>query len=205
MEPYPFGRPVATAAAGHGCLCGEGVVGKAVSCRSVALRAGAVCRCGGGTLLSGNLSEQGVRLVLGVITLLFAAYMLLKSVARKPISTRWALPAASVCGSTSFMAHSGAPPINVYLLPRKYPKETFIATCAVSFAVVNVIKLGPYIWLGEVNVTSAWASLLLVPIAWVGVRSGLWLQSRVNETLFFRLVILAMFVVGVNLMWQALT
>jgi uncharacterized membrane protein YfcA len=46
---------------------------------------------------------------------------------------------------------------------------------------------------------------LLVPVAWAGVRSGLWLQSRVNETLFFRLVIVAMFIVGLNLLWQALT
>lgn len=158
-----------------------------------------------GTLLFDSLSEQGLRIVLGVITLLFATYMLLKPVAKKPISTCWALPAASVCGFTSFMAHAGAPPLNVYLLPRKLPKETFIATCAVSFAVVNVIKLGPYMWLGEVNVTSAWASLLLVPIAWIGVRNGLWLQSRVNEALFYRLVILAMLLVGVNLIYQALT
>ncbi|PCF95420.1 sulfite exporter TauE/SafE family protein [Vreelandella nigrificans] len=156
-----------------------------------------------GTLLFGSLSEQGLRLILGIITLLFATYMLLKPAAKKPISTRWALPAASVCGFTSFMAHAGAPPLNVYLMPRKLPKETFIATCAVSFAVVNVIKLGPYMWLGEVNVTSAWASLLLVPVAWFGVRNGLWLQSRVNEALFYRLVILAMFVVGINLVWQA--
>jgi uncharacterized membrane protein YfcA len=59
-------------------------------------------------------------------------------------------------------------------------------------------------WLGEINVTSAWASLVLVPIAWIGVRNGLWLQSRVNEVLFYRLVILAMFLVGFNLIWQAL-
>ncbi|BCB09439.1 UPF0721 transmembrane protein [Vreelandella venusta] len=156
-----------------------------------------------GTLLFGSLSEQGLRLTLGVITLLFAAYMLLKPVAKKPISTRWALPAASVCGFTSFMAHAGAPPLNVYLLPRKLSKETFIATCAVTFAVVNAIKLAPYMWLGEINVTSAWASLLLVPVAWIGVRNGLWLQSRVNEALFYRLVILAMFLVGINLVWQA--
>lgn len=157
-----------------------------------------------GTLLFDSLSEQGLRLTLGVITLLFATYMLLKPVAKKPISSRWALPAASVCGFTSFMAHAGAPPLNVYLLPRKLSKETFIATCAVSFAVVNVIKLAPYMWLGEINVTSAWASLLLVPIAWIGVRNGLWLQSRVNEALFYRLVIFAMFLVGFNLIWQAL-
>lgn len=157
-----------------------------------------------GTLLFDSLSEQGLRLTLGIITLLFAVYMLLKPVAKKPISSRWALPAASVCGFTSFMAHAGAPPLNVYLLPRKLPKETFIATCAVSFAVVNVIKLTPYMWLGEINVTSAWASLLLVPIAWIGVRNGLWLQSHVNEALFYRLVILAMFMVGINLVWQTI-
>ncbi|MBP5979841.1 MAG: sulfite exporter TauE/SafE family protein [Halomonas sp.] len=158
-----------------------------------------------GTLLFDRLSEQGIRLVLGGISLLFATYMLFKPVAKKPISTRWALPAASVCGFTSFIAHAGAPPLNLYLLPRKLSKETFIATCAVSFAVVNAIKLGPYLWLGEVNMTSAWASLLLVPIAWIGVRNGFWLQSRVNERLFYRLVILAMFLVGINLIWQALT
>ena len=156
-----------------------------------------------GTLLFGSLSDEGVRLVLGVISVVFAVYMLLKPVAKKPISTRWALPAASVCGFTSFIAHAGAPPLNIYLMPRKLSKETFIATCTVIYAVVNVIKLGPYMWLGEVNVTSAWASLLLVPVAWIGVRNGLWLQSRVNEALFYRLVILAMFVVGINLVWQA--
>ena len=58
-----------------------------------------------GTLLFGSLSEQGVRLVLGLLSVVFAAYMLLKPVAKKPISSRWALPAASVCGFTSFIAH----------------------------------------------------------------------------------------------------
>ena len=148
-------------------------------------------------------SEQGVRLVLGILSVVFAAYMLLKPVAKKPISTYWALPASSVCGFTSFIAHAGAPPMNMYLMPRKLTKETFIATCTVTYAVVNTIKLGPYMWLGEVNMTSAWASLLLVPVAWIGVRNGLWLQSRVNEKLFYRLVILAMFLVGLNLVWQA--
>ncbi|MCL5424807.1 MAG: sulfite exporter TauE/SafE family protein, partial [Gammaproteobacteria bacterium] len=96
-------------------------------------------------------------------------------------------------------------PMNMYLMPRKLTKETFIATCTITYAVVNTIKLGPYVWLGEVNMTSAWASLLLVPIAWIGVRNGLWLQSRVNEALFYRMVIIAMFLVGINLVWQGLS
>ena len=37
-----------------------------------------------GTLLFGSLSEQGVRLVLGILSVVFAAYMLLKPVAKNP-------------------------------------------------------------------------------------------------------------------------
>ncbi|WP_163559264.1 sulfite exporter TauE/SafE family protein [Halomonas sp. NO4] len=157
-----------------------------------------------GTLLAGRLDEDGVRLLLGVLSLLFAAYMLVKPAASRPISPRWALLAGSGCGFTSFLAHAGAPPLNLYLIPRRLAKETFIATSAIAFAAVNLIKLPPYLWLGEVNITSAWASLALVPVAWAGVKSGLWLQHRVSEALFYRLVILAMAIVGVQLVIKAL-
>lgn len=157
-----------------------------------------------GTLLIGSLDDDGVRLLLGVVSLAFAAYMLFKPVAGRPIAPFWALPAGAGCGFTSFLAHAGAPPINLYLIPRRLPKQTFIATCAIVFAAVNLMKLGPYLWLGEINVTSAWASLLLVPVAWLGVRSGLWLQHRVSETLFYRLIIVAMAIVGVQLVVKAL-
>ncbi|MCP1367203.1 sulfite exporter TauE/SafE family protein, partial [Halomonas sp. BBD48] len=155
-------------------------------------------------LLIGTLDENLIRLVLGGIALLFAVYMLLKPAVSRPISAWWALPAGAGCGFTSFLAHAGAPPINLYLIPRRLHKETFIATCVVTFAAVNLMKLGPYLWLGEVNLTSASASLLLVPVAWAGVRSGLWLQHRVNEVLFYRLIIVAMVIVGIQLIVKAL-
>lgn len=157
-----------------------------------------------GTLLAGSLDEDGVRLLLGLLSLLFAAYMLLRPAAGRPISPRWALPAGAGCGFTSFLAHAGAPPLNLYLVPRRLSKETFIATSAIAFAAVNLIKLPPYLWLGEINLTSIWASLLLVPVAWAGVKSGLWLQHRVSEALFYRLVIVAMVIVGVQLLIKAL-
>ncbi|WP_431025186.1 sulfite exporter TauE/SafE family protein [Halomonas sp. H5] len=157
-----------------------------------------------GTLLAGSLDEDGVRLLLGILSLLFAAYMLLRPAAGRPISPRWALPAGTGCGFTSFLAHAGAPPLNLYLVPRRLSKETFIATSAIAFAAVNLIKLPPYLWLGEINLTSAWASLALVPVAWAGVKSGLWLQHRVSEALFYRLVIVAMVIVGVQLLIKVL-
>ncbi|HSP58188.1 MAG TPA: sulfite exporter TauE/SafE family protein, partial [Halomonas sp.] len=125
-----------------------------------------------GTLLIGSLNEDSVRFLLGMLSLVFAVYMLLRPAVSRPISTLWSLPAGIGCGFTSFLAHAGAPPVNLYLIPRRLSKEAFIATVAIVFATVNLMKLGPYLWLGEINLTSAWASLLLVPLAWFGVRSG---------------------------------
>ncbi|GED23140.1 sulfite exporter TauE/SafE family protein [Halomonas halmophila] len=157
-----------------------------------------------GTLLIGTLDENHVRLLLGVVSLLFVVYMILKPSASRPIHALWAWPAGIGVGVTSFLAHAGAPPMNLYLVPRRLSKQAFIATCTLCFAAVNLMKLPPYLWLGEINLTSAWASLALVPVAWAGVKSGLWLQSRVNERLFYRLVILAMAIVGVQLIVKAL-
>ncbi|ALM51030.1 sulfite exporter TauE/SafE family protein [Halomonas huangheensis] len=156
------------------------------------------------TLVADSMDENHIRLLLGVISLLFVAYMIFKPSASRPISTRWAWPSGIAVGITSFVAHAGAPPLNLYLVPRRLDKTTFIATVTLCFAAVNLMKVPPYLWLGEINVTSIWASLALVPVAWAGIRSGLWLQSRVNERLFFRLVMLAMAIVGVQLIVKAL-
>ncbi|MBZ9560277.1 MULTISPECIES: sulfite exporter TauE/SafE family protein [unclassified Modicisalibacter] len=157
-----------------------------------------------GTLTIGLLDEDLIRLLLGIISLLFAAYMLARPAASRAISALWSIPAGIGCGFTSFLAHAGGPPVNLYLIPRRLSKEAFIATSVLAFAAVNLMKLGPYLWLGEIDFTSASASLLLVPVAWAGVRSGLWLQHRVNERLFYRLIILAMAIVGGQLILKAL-
>ncbi len=156
-----------------------------------------------GTLLFGELNENMIRGLLGIISLLFAAYMLFKPTTQRPLPQWLALPAGTAAGFTSFFAHAGAPPYNLYMIPRQHPKAAFIATTVVAFGGINLMKLGPYLALGEINVTSFSASLLLVPVAWAGVKSGLWLQSRVNETLFFRLIIIAMAIVGVQLLYKA--
>ena len=156
-----------------------------------------------GVVLFDELDENMIRGLLGVISLLFAAYMLFKPTARKPLPRWLAIPAGATAGFTSFFAHAGAPPYNLYMIPRQHPKETFIATTVIIFAGMNLMKLGPYVALGEINLTSLSTSLLLVPVAWAGVRSGLWLQSRVNEKLFFRLIIIAMALVGVQLIYKA--
>ena len=48
---------------------------------------------------------------------------------------------------TTFVAHSGNPPIAFYLLPRGLPKTVYAGTLMAFFTISNTAKLGLYIWL----------------------------------------------------------
>ncbi|MBF5056850.1 hypothetical protein Y5W_02144 [Alcanivorax sp. 521-1] len=157
-----------------------------------------------GTLTVGSLDENKVRLMLGVISLAFAAYMQFKPTVHRRPGRIWAALCGTASGFTSTLAHAGGPPVNLYLLPRGLRKEAFIATSVVTFAFINALKIGPFIWLGELTLDSLGTSALLIPVAWLGVRNGIWLQSRVNERLFYRLIILSMALIGVQLIWRGL-
>jgi len=72
----------------------------------------------------------------------------------------------------------------------------FVATTVVFFAVVNCVKLVPYAWLGQLDRSNLYTSLVLSPLAPVGVAAGVWLHNRVTDRLFFRVAYTLLFVVG---------
>jgi uncharacterized membrane protein YfcA len=159
-----------------------------------------------GTLLFGLLSAQAVAGVVGALTLLFVAQRLLFPLrADVPPRRPWlgfVLGIAS--GFTSFVAHAGSPPISAYVLPLRLPPITFTATMAVFFAVVNVSKVIPYGWLGLIDARNLGTSLVLVPLAPLGVWVGVRLTRRIDATWFYRLAYAGMFFTGVKLLWDGL-
>jgi len=109
---------------------------------------------------------------------------------------------AAVAGFTSFVAHAGGPPINVYLLPLGLDKRVFVGTVAMLFAAINWLKLVPYALLGQFNTENLTTSLALLPLAPVGVWLGLWLQKRVSDKAFYGVCYGLLFVTGVKLAWD---
>jgi uncharacterized membrane protein YfcA len=81
-------------------------------------------------------------------------------------------------GFTSFIAHAGGPPISAYVIPLKLSPVKYTATMAFLFFVVNLSKWIPYAWLGLLDTRNMATSVVLLPLApigvWVGVR--LWLS-----------------------------
>ena len=159
---------------------------------------------GVGTWLFEYMSAAVVRLIVGVVAILFTLHWALSQRGRGiqsdghfPQAAGWV--GGGVAGFTSFIAHSGGPPINMYLLRRPLDRTDFVATTVLFFAVVNYVKLLPYAWLGQLSGGNLLTSLVLAPIAPVGIAVGVYLHKRVSDRLFFGVVYVLLFVVGARL------
>ena len=157
-----------------------------------------------GTLLYGVLSADHVKLIVGVVALLFCLHYFLVDRHKSPEdrdepSQALAVVGGSIAGFTSFIAHAGGPPVNMYLLRRKLDRTRFVATTVIFFTAVNYAKLLPYGWLGALSTDNLTASLVLAPLAPVGIAAGIWLHNRVTDRFFFRFAYALLFVVSLKL------
>ncbi len=158
-----------------------------------------------GALLFKALSAHTVAGIVGVFTLLFLAQRLIfPPKPDSPPPPKWLgaiLTATS--GFTSFIAHAGGPPINAYVIPLRLSPVRFTATMAFFFFVINLSKWIPYGLLGLLDMRNMATSLVLLPIAPIGVLVGVRMARKINPVLFYRLVYLGMFLTGVKLVWDA--
>jgi len=154
-----------------------------------------------GYLLFDYLNDDILRILLGILSISFALWGLLKGARLgRFTSARVGQVAGTVAGFTSFLAHAGGPPMNFYLLPQKLPREQFLGTAVVFLAAVNFVKLFAYSALGQINTDNLTLGLVLAPVAWVGIRLGLIIQKRLNDQLFYRIILIMLLIVGSKLM-----
>lgn len=158
-----------------------------------------------GTLLFKVLDSHVVAGIVGVFTLVFLAQRLLFP--PKPGSApppRWVGALLTMTsGFTSFIAHAGGPPINAYVIPLKLSPLVFSATMSFFFFFINLSKWVPYAWLGLLDIRNFATSVVLLPLAPVGVFIGVRIARRINQVLFYRLLYTGMFLTGCKLVWDA--
>jgi uncharacterized membrane protein YfcA len=138
------------------------------------------------------LDENLIRLLIGALALAFVLrYWLPTERAPEP-------------AAPSRRAGSGGPPLSVYLLPQHMDKTLFVGTTVIYFAFVNYVKLIPYALLGQFSGENLLTSMLLSPLAPVGMWLGIWLHQRIDEQLFYQTVYLMLALVGFKLLYDGL-
>jgi uncharacterized membrane protein YfcA len=140
-----------------------------------------------GTALLSWMSPDSLRIVLGLFVLITVVYKFVSDriQAIRYESRPWHAPAAGLLsGVASGMFNSGGPPFSSYLLLQKIQARPFIATSAIFFALLNLIKVPGFLYTGILNLSllfSLWWVFLFIPV-------GIWVAritlTRVSPSTF---------------------
>ena len=163
-----------------------------------------------GAVIYAMVNADSFRLMIGLVCIAFVGWQWGRGrgiirVGHFGFARPWAWVTGLAAGFTSFVSHAGGPPVAVFLLGQGMPKTTYQATTVFVFWAINLLKFGPYAYLGIFTADTALADLVLAPFAvlgaWLGVRAHHWVSDRV----FFGLTYVLLLATGVRLLWVALT
>ena len=159
-----------------------------------------------GFLSADLMSDDVMRFIVGLISLLFGLQNLvgLKGVTGAEHSTVSGSLLGSVAGFTSFSIHAGGPPFSMYLIPKQLAPVVFAGTAGIFFAVVNAVKLVPFYFLDQLVVANLTLSLVLMPLAPLGVAVGHWLVRRSDAAFYYRVISVFLVVLGAILILRSL-
>jgi uncharacterized membrane protein YfcA len=173
----------------------------------VLLVPGLVVGIGLGYLLFRVLDHRAIAIVMAAITLIFVGLWLVAGAEAvvRPRSTPKAIGAGLASGVTTMVAHSGGPPLAMYLLPLGLSKEIYAGTTSLFFTVGNATKAVP--WLLLVRPTAAvWE---LMAICLFAIPAGVWLGWRLHGALdqrqIYRACYALLVVTAAKLLWDGVS
>ena len=159
-----------------------------------------------GTFLLSWLPPNGLRITLGIFVLVLVAYKFLSDriQAVRYQSQPWHAPAAGLlAGVASGMFNYGGPAVSSYLLLQKLRARPFIATSAIFFALLNLIKVPGFLYTGVLDLPllfSLWWVFLFIPL-------GIWVArlalTRVSPQAFEWIIVALLVFSSLWLLWQS--
>jgi uncharacterized membrane protein YfcA len=158
-------------------------------------------------LLAEYVSDAGVGLAVGILSVAFAARQLVKDqVVRATTQKPGGLAAGwfwgVMTGFTSMIGNAGGPTFQIYVMPQRLPRDIFVGTGCVFFAILNWIKVPPFIALGQLTYENLLTAIALFPIAIVSTWAGVLLVRRVSGERFYTLTYALLIPVGLKLIWD---
>ena len=154
--------------------------------------------------LASYISDAAVRIFIGVFTIAFVAYSVIgmMRVPREPgrpgvaAGVFW----GALSGFTSTICQAGSPPYQMYALRLRLPKMLFVGTTALTFGLINCIKVIPYFALGNFTTQGLGTSLVLLPLALAANWFGFWLVRITPQETFYRIMLVVMLLLSLELM-----
>ena len=160
-----------------------------------------------GSLTFSYFSEDLLKFIVGLMGFLFAGHYFFFKKNKEEKSQKNSLKGgicSTIAGFTSFCVHAGGTPTSIYMLPLRMKKEIYVGTRIIFFTFVNLIKLPLYINLSMTNMETFKQSLVLFPVALLGILIGYQLLKIIEEKLFYNILYTLIFITSTKLLYDYL-
>lgn len=160
-----------------------------------------------GTALLSWLTPDGLRIILGIFVLLLVAYKFVSDriQAMRYEQRPWHAPAAGfLSGIASGMFNNGGPAFSSYLLLQKLKPRPFVATSAIYFALLNLIKVPGFLYTGVLDLPLLFSLWWVFPFIPLGIWVARITLTRVSPAAFEWIIILLLIFSSFWLFWQSL-
>ena len=161
-----------------------------------------------GWLMAAHVSDDLVKLGVGLISIgVVILYWNKREIIGDPVQRGVPLGVfwGAIAGFTSFVAHAGGPPFQVYVMPQRLPPQTYVGTSTWFFTITNLIKVVPYFLLGQFSTENLGTSTALFPVALLSTLAGVWLVRRIDAARFYTIIYALTFLIGVKLVLDTVT
>jgi uncharacterized membrane protein YfcA len=145
-----------------------------------------------------RVSDEALRIAIGVLGLIFVAWHAAGSWIRKHLETAH-VPGRKLCfgygvaaGVCSSLAHAAGPLMQMVLLPQKLPKMQFVATMVTYFFLLNWIKMIPFSLMGRIHEQNLMLGSIMLPVIPLGVLTGFAFVRITHQKYFITLVYCAL-------------
>lgn len=163
-----------------------------------------------GWATSAWVPRDALRLIIGLVTVLFAVRYYYHAwraryghvMAARPHRRVPAALLGVLSGYGSFVAHAGGAPFQVYGLPLKLPPRDYTGATVRFFAILNAMKLAPYFALGQLDAANLAISATLVPLAVAATALGGFLVKRMRPEVFYPFMYAMALAAGLKLTWD---
>ena len=165
------------------------------------LMPGALVGIGIGLMLIGRMNEHRLGQVIGAIVLFCLALQVVRHVLSGDVDNyqpkKWhGSLIGLVAGVTTTIAHAAGPVVALFLVPQRLPKEVFVGTGILVFALINWLKVPFFLYQEVCTPKTVRLSLMLMPFVPVGVMLGVWCNRRLSPVGFIRVIYIMLFVTG---------
>ena len=153
------------------------------------------------------LDHRAISIVMAAVTLAFVGLWFIGggNVTRRPRSAPKAIASGFTSGVTTMVAHSGGPPLAMYLLPLGLSKQVYAGTTSLFFTVGNLLKAAP--WLLVAPPTGQVWTLMAICVP--AIPAGIWLGWRLHEKLdqreLYRACYGLLIITALKLLWDGIS